>query len=250
MHWLPTETKRRPAEWLQTARGQALAVAERRQLQSVMPGLIGYRRLHVGPWNVDSAVRDAAPMCSAWRLSAPGERAGDVWFDGLHLPFMSGCIDTLILTHALEYCASPRRLLREVDRVLCDRGQVVLFGFNPWHPAALARRATMSWHGSSTGRRSYTAGRVRDWLDLLDFEIIRATRYGAGFPYLPVDGVDWRRPGRWWLPATFAQAYLLVARKRIMQATLMRRPHRARSRARSAAIPATAPRIDLFSEAA
>lgn len=250
MRWISAQSDTPRTDWLQTPRGQALARIERRQLQAVAPCLIGYRMLQIGSWGVGCAAVGSDRMFSAWVASMPGETAGDVCFDGRQLPIRSDSVDTVILPHALERCASPRRLLREVDRVLCDRGQIILSGFNPLHPSAMARRASMFGTRFVTARNLYSASRVHDWLELLDFEIIRATRYGTHFPYLPAAGIDWLEPGRWRLAATFAQAYLLLARKRTMRATLLERPRKRRARMAPAGIPAGAPRTHSYSEAA
>lgn len=250
MRWFSAETTGKSYPWLGIARGRALAAAEGRQLRNVLPHLIGYRLLQIGPWAYNAAQFDAQRMLAAWVAAMPGESAADLCFDGQHLPVTSHCMDMVLLPHALERCPSPRELLREVDRVLSDRGQLVLLGFNPLHPSALARHtATGSSH--PTGQHLYTARRVGDWLDLLDFDVVHATRYGAGFPYLPGDGIDWHNAGWWRMPATLSQAYLLVARKRKVTALPLRQPQKVRAgRAATAGVAVAAPCTNPNSEAA
>src|SRR5699024_4183589 len=93
-------------------------------------------------------------------------------------------VDALLLAHSLELSAEPHRLLRECERVLNDRGQLVLLGFDPWSMWALAQR--LPGRGSARfvrDARFYGVHRVCDWLRLLGFEPERVIRYGVGFPF-------------------------------------------------------------------
>lgn len=249
MHRLPDNAGDRLSAWLNSPRGRALVAVERRQLSAVMPYLIGYRLLQVGPWGLRADQLEDRRMFRGWVASVPEDPAGHLYFDGRRLPIASHCMDTVVLPHTLERCESPHQLLREADRVLCDRGQLVLLGFNPLAPAALAKRMVGMRGPHPVTRNLYGMRRVCDWLDLLDFEVVHGRRYGAGFPYLPGGGVDWQRPGKWQLPATMAQAYLLIARKRVIPVTPVRQPRRIRGRA-AAGIPAAAPRFGSSSSEA
>lgn len=211
-----------------------------------MPYLIGYRFLQIGGWAYNAGTLDRDHARRAWIASGSSESVGDLFFDGHNLPVASRSLDAVIMPHALECCARPQQLLREVDRVLCARGQLVLLGFNPLHPVVPARRLALIGGGHPGVDHLYTARRVGDWLELLDFEVVHSRRYGVGFPYLPRDGVEWHRAGRWRLPAALAGAYLLVARKRVVPATTIRPFRKSRRRVTKRGVPAASRMHSLF----
>jgi len=204
-----------------------LVQRERHQLLATLPHLFGVRLIQVGEWDFDRDLLDHSAALCQWVLGPRGCRDADVVFDGESLPLLSKSVDAVILPHSLEVSASPRRLLREADRVLCDHGHLVILGFNPFNPWTFRQRLMSRRIG--TGRlRFYALGHVGDWLDLLDFEVVKRVRYGVGFPYLPADGVDVANGGWWRLPSVLGQAYLIVARKRVVPLTLQRAPMRRR----------------------
>jgi hypothetical protein len=76
------------------------------------------------------------------------------------------------LLHTLEFSEDPHQVLREADRVLVPEGHIIILGFNPYSFWGLRRllarkRAQMPWSGRFIG-----AGRLRDWLNLLGFEMV------------------------------------------------------------------------------
>lgn len=223
--------------WLSTPRGRLLVHRQRRQLRSILPHLFGYRLLQIGDWRLDRNLLESGATLCNWVLGRAGAPGADVIIDGQSLPISSGCVDAVILPHSLELASSPHRLLREVERILCDHGHVVILGFNPYAPWLLWSRLTRR---GRTGdmlrhRRCYSLHRIRDWLDLLDFDVVGMTRFGAGFPYLPAAGIDaggadWRD-----LPAILSLAYVVVARKRKVPLTPVRPARRQR---RAAPVPA------------
>ena len=204
--------------WLSTPRAKLLLQRERHQLGAVLPHVFGYRLLQLGDWPLGRELLATSATLCQWRACRSMARHPDIVFDGESLPLRSASLDAVVLPHALETATSPHRLLREVDRVLCDRGQLVVLGFNPFSTWAVRGRLA----GRLAGRRLYSLGRVCDWLELLDYELVSATRFGLGFPWLPAAGVDVAHAGLWGLPALLGQAYVMVARKRVMASTACR----------------------------
>ena len=101
-----------------------------------------------------------------------------------------------------------------------------IMGFNPYSPWAMRQRLGQWFKRAPRERRYYALGRVCDWLDLLDYELLSANRFGVGFPYLSADGMDVGNAGMWRIPASTAQAYTVVARKRVMAMTQQRKLQR------------------------
>ena len=75
----------------------------------------------------------------------------------------------------------------------------------------------------------YSAGRVSDWLKLLDFEITSVRRFSAGFPWLPPRGnSELFRPAALLQP--WSEGYLIAAKKRVAPLKLIGRSQRAQVR--------------------
>ncbi|MEC8208441.1 MAG: methyltransferase domain-containing protein, partial [Pseudomonadota bacterium] len=129
--------------------------------------------------------------------------------------------DACILSHCLEYHSDPHHILREAHRTLIPGGYLVITGFNPFSLCGLAQllpfsRQKLPWTG-----RFFTPSRVKDWLNLLGFEIIsderfihsslargnRLSRFAA-----------WRSFGQQYLKP-MGSVYMLVARKRVAPLT-------------------------------
>lgn len=204
--------------WLQSNAGQKLLQLELLQSYLLFPKLYGNRLLQIGAWGFGPRSLELDSVLNHWVVGKSGAGGISAVLDFQTLPIMSKCLDVVFLPHSLELAESPHRLLREVDRVLCDHGHVVIMGFNPISPWYLWQ--TMGWSKPRYPRKTncYSMGRIRDWLELLDFEIIKLRRYG-GVPWLPRDGVnaaaaDWRA-----LTAILAQAYAVVARKCVVPLT-------------------------------
>lgn len=216
---------------LSTPKGRLLLARERLQMRTVLPKFYGYRLLQIGAWAFEEDVLSTSATLCQWVLGAHNQTpsqigsdvgAADVIFDGRSLPIKSRSVDAVILPHSLEIGTTPHQLLREVDRILCDHGHLAILGFNPYSPWALRQLITQGYKHEPHTRRYYSLGRVCDWLDLLDYELLSASRFGVGFPYLPAEGVDVANAGWWRIPGTAAQAYAVVARKRVMARTHQR----------------------------
>ena len=210
--------------WLEQAAMRELLRLERLHCQRALPRLFGYRLLQIGSWGFDAEFTEKTPMPRHWVLGIHGGKGLQADCDGQSLPIPNKSVDVVLLPHSLEMVASPHRLLRETDRILCDHGHVMIMGFNPLSAWGLRRLWPMGQGRPPRGMRSYPLRRVHDWLELLDFEVLEVKRFGPGFPWLRRDGTDsrlfWmRRLLAWWCPA-----YLMLARKRVVPVTPIRKP--------------------------
>lgn len=221
--------------WLAGAAGRKLLDVELSQVQAVLPQMFGYRLLQVGSWGYGESLVESTPMLHHWVVGVRGgSRTADS--DGQALPIKNESVDAVLLPHSLELVKSPHRLLREVDRVLTARGHVLLNGFNP--VSLWGMRQWLPWGEGylASGTHYYTVGRVCDWLELLDFEVMEIRRYGSSWS----TGSDIEhRSGQWLrrLGSPFTQGYQIWARKRLMPMTPMREPLMRRSMVRPAVIP-------------
>ena len=212
------------ARWMQSPAGVDLLRMEVERVHAAVGNLFGYHCLQVG----DLA---GADLLSASRIL--GRTVVDI--DGgasrgpyplvsgaaASLPVDSHAVDVVVLPHVLEFESRPHEALREASRVLVPEGNLVILGFNPVSVIGLGRvfryrAAVAPWCGTYFG-----AGRLRDWLTLLGFDIVDQRPCFASRP-----GTRPWRPGRRslaeWMPPALASARLVLAKKRVNATLAMR----------------------------
>lgn len=200
--------------WQSLPRGRRLLTLEAQEVSRVLPEVFGRHVLQIGSWGEDGELLAGAETLHRAVLTTFKQPGAGAVIDPEKLPLPDKSIDAVLLPHTLEFAASPHNVLREANRVLSDRGRLYLLGFNPWSGWAMQR-----WLGMQrrypAGAHLYGVRRVCDWLELLDLEIEQVRRYGVGFPWLPPHNA-----GEAWSLASllqgFAEAYLLVAKKRVL----------------------------------
>ncbi|GKW51669.1 MULTISPECIES: class I SAM-dependent methyltransferase [Pseudoalteromonas] len=209
----------KPYSWQQFPHGDYLRAEIERKLTPWLPRMFGYHMLKLGNLSGELATSES-PIKHQVCVAEQGLFTG-VIADVDELPFYEHSVDACILSHCLEYHSDPHHILREAHRTLIPGGYIVITGFNPFSLCGLAQllpfsRQKLPWTG-----RFFTPSRVKDWLNLLGFEIIsderfihsslargnRLSRFAA-----------WRSFGQQYLKP-MGSVYLLVARKRVAPLT-------------------------------
>jgi len=199
--------------WLDSAQGRYILDWEHRLLDDCVADIFGFNALQIGMPQRDLLRANRIPL----RQHAGDAGAVDVLCELTALPFSSHSTDLVVLPHVLEFSNDPHQILREVERILIPEGQVVIVGFNPMSLWGIRRRIDRSgdfpWNGSYL-----TLTRLRDWLQLLGFEVDRGT-LGCYAP--PFEQQKWLQRWhfiesagqRWWKFA--GGVYVLRAIKRV-----------------------------------
>ena len=160
---------------MRSAAGAELLRTEVERVHAAVGNLFGYHCLQVG----DLAGED---LLSASRIL--GRAIVDIDGGAPHgpyplvrgaataLPIDSHAVDVVVLPHVLEFEPRPHDALRETSRVLVPEGSLLVLGFNPVSVIGLKRMlkhraADAPWCGTY-----FSAGRLRDWLTLLGFDIV------------------------------------------------------------------------------
>ena len=222
-------------DWYRLPLGRALAGVEQACLAGHLPDLFGYHLLTLEPPYHQEAV-ESSRILHRVTLSSPcngqsgaGLEAG-IAGEPERLPFVSDCLDAILLPHTLERSRDPHQLLREVDRCLVPEGHVLILGFNPvswwglW--GMLARwRQPVPWR-----LHAISPGRLRDWLSLLGFDTLQVVPLFHRPPLQSERTLERLRRFEPRRPvALLAGAYFLLARKRVATLTPLRprwRPRR------------------------
>lgn len=212
--------------WLDSPRGRRLLQIQEQEVRRVLPDVFGRHVLQIGSWGRQGQLIRSSETLHSALIGGLGDPSAQALALPEQLPVQSNSVDAVLLPHTLEFARSPQSVLREVNRVLTDRGRLFVLGFNPWGAWGLRKFFGLGYWAFPSGARFHGTGRICDWLELLDFETTEVRRYGAGFP--------WTRPRSdaesfdlAALAQPFAEAYLLTARKRVMPMNLLGRLPRA-----------------------
>lgn len=168
----------RLAAWFDGPLGRELREAECERLRRAFATLFGYHLVQVGQLGA-SCYLEQSRINHRLVLALDGEAAlpGTVCCSAGSLPVASDSVDVVVLPHVLEFEEEPHQVLREVERVLIGEGHLVVVGFNPfslwglWR-LALGWREQPPWSG-----RFVSLHRLRDWMRLLGFDLVRCERF-------------------------------------------------------------------------
>lgn len=165
--------------WHAHGAGTWLAQAEKEELQHILPTLYGFHLVQLGDPGLASLVSSS--------LIAHRLLINETIFKSWPSSYVQGSIETLsllndsvdvvVLTHTLEQAAHPHQVIREAHRVLIPEGHLVISGFNPlswwggWFVFKRAMGKIPSHH------RMIAFNRVRDWLKLLDFQVVGGSMF-------------------------------------------------------------------------
>jgi SAM-dependent methyltransferase len=226
--------------WLGSALGQAVLQAESELMSEALDDVFGWELLQLGLWGA----RDRLLSGCRTRRHAIISNLGGAHSDGQgrfadadvvarlsQLPIANGAVDAVVLPHTLEFETDPYAVVREADRVLAGEGQFIALGFRPWSLWGFRSRAISRGYPPGL-RRMLGAGRLKDWLELLGYDVTLTRNY----LFTPPWGGTTPRPGerssllrRGWIKPWPAGAYLIKARKRLFTMTPIRPKLRDRS---------------------
>ena len=200
--------------WLDTPQGRYVMSWEQAKVDAVVCDLFGYNALQIGLPRYDLLANNRIPLRQVAGESGPA----DILCDLRELPFSANSIDLVVMPHILEFHDDPHQILREVERILIPEGQLVITGFNPLSLWGLRQHLPNSPVTFPINGNYISVLRLKDWLQLLGFEVDRGN-FGCYIP--PFTQETWLKRwhfmeaagDRWW---SFAGAvYLLRAVKRV-----------------------------------
>jgi SAM-dependent methyltransferase len=206
-------------EWYETSLGRSLQAMERHRLREVLPGLFGPTAVQLGRASRMDMLEASIAATRIVLEELPASDAAGPWVRARvdACPFRASSVHMVLLHHTLEFADDPHQVLREARRILQPEGHVVILGFNPYSAWGVWRlvgrcRGRVPWCG-----RFLSLPRIKDWLGLLDFEVVG----GSMLYYRPPAGGEALRDrlhflesvgDRWW--PLLAAVYIVIARKR------------------------------------
>ena len=208
--------------WLASPVGQTLLSREKRLVGAALERVFGMHLLQIGAWG-DSALLEGARTRRVTVFDPDPSTSPTVCSQSAALSALTASIDAIMLPHTLEWADSPHMVLREVDRVLRPDGHLLILGFNPISLWGLRRMLSLGRFPAHC-QRFVPEPRLRDWLQLLSYDIQSRSSHSYGWPWQRAAARPGGRFERWgerfW--PVFAGGYLLVAQKRVLPLTPVR----------------------------
>lgn len=220
-----TRLRQRLCQWFRNEPGNGLSNLEHAYLDLALSNLFGYHILQVGNLNNVSLISNSR---ISHKLILDFFRDNDVHSQtnliaySEHFPIESETMDVVVMPHTLEFESSPHQVLREANRVLIGEGHVVITGFNPWSLWGLWR-LLLAWRDEPPWSGKFIPlNRIKDWLSLLDFEVIESQHFYFRPPFKNarlMNGLLFmEKMGKYLLPF-LGGVYIIVARKRVETVT-------------------------------
>lgn len=223
-------------QWFESPLGQGLLALERTHLGNEINQLFGYHLLQLGRITNEDLLENSR-IGHKVVLDLYRDEITDPYPHILcnchSLPVASDSVDVVVLPHVLEFNASPHQTLRETERMLIGEGHVVIVGFNPWSLWGLWR-LLLAWRDEPPWSGQYLGlSRLKDWLTLLDFEIVKTDHFYFRPPVKNLrimHALEFlEKLGRYaW--SYFGGVYVLVAKKRVAPLTPVKLSWQARRR--------------------
>ena len=187
---------------------------ELQQFDNAVEDVFGFRAVQVGLPELDFLRANRI----SFRFSLALETGAALAADPVQLPLASQSLDLIVLPHALESHLDAHHVLREAERVLRPEGQVVISGFNSLSLWGLRRKFAGRRAGSPWDARFIGLLRLKEWLQLLGFEL-NGGRFGCYAP--PFAQARWlerfafmeQAGARWW--PILGGVYVVRAVKRV-----------------------------------
>lgn len=152
--------------WLDSPPGRMLLDAEREVMLKELTRCFGQHLVQYGlaPTLLDE---QRSVLRNHWQLDL-STAAGAILAEEAQWPFSPQSLDVVVLHHGLDFCLTPRSLLREASQAVRAGGHIFIFGFNPWSAWGASHFAGRGWF-SEAGFVS--PARLVDWLELLGFAV-------------------------------------------------------------------------------
>lgn len=213
-------------QWYQESVGAKFIYAESEELAGILPKLYGYHLVFSGDPGLAKLVESSlishrvlvSPL--ATKTTPLSGLKGEIE----SMPIRTQTVDVVVLAHCLEQVDNPHEVLREAYRILIPEGHIVITGFNPWSLWGI-------WHhykqfsGVCSQGKLLTVSRIKDWLTLLNFQIIGGRMFYFR-PPISAESVHQKMAflEKWGqnLWPFFGGAYTLIAVKRIVPLTPIR----------------------------
>jgi len=204
-----------PEHWQMLSQGSNVQAELERELATIMQRIFGYYLVKLGNLSCEINL-PLSPIRHHFNLSQTRIDASHIKSKSCRLPLQNNSVDAFLLVAELDFAQDPHQIIREIDRAITNNGHVVIAGFNPFSLAGIMKYLPINRDNTLHEGRFFTAARIKDWLQLLNFEIVQQEHivYSGLFLRNKLNAASrvqgWLRRYLPW----FSSMYVIVARKR------------------------------------
>ncbi|NKB36718.1 MAG: methyltransferase domain-containing protein [Gammaproteobacteria bacterium] len=222
------ETKSEENDWFSSELATLLLEEEKNRCSKYLMKLFGYHLLQLDELGHPELLESSSishKILMGFKSESQSASNASLISDQEFLAIASDSMDVVVLPHVMEFSDNPHKLLREVERILIGEGHLLMIGFNPWSFWGMWRlllfwRENRPWKG-----HFYRPARIKDWLSLLDFELLENEYF---FYRPPLKNIRWM--DRIFFLESFGKhcwpflggAYVILAKKRVVPLTPMK----------------------------
>lgn len=172
--------KKQTPKWFSDPSGARLIKTEHETLTALLAQVYGYHLVFIGEPELSHLA--AGSLIAHHVLLNPQVETQTSTLSILPgeldaIPIKSDSVDCVILAHTLESAQNPHEILREAYRILIPEGQIILTGLNPYSLWGLWYGTKRFFHRFSPEGKLLSCNRMKDWLQLLNFQIIESKMF-------------------------------------------------------------------------
>jgi SAM-dependent methyltransferase len=161
----------RPNKWQDLPLGEDIKSIVEASIAEVTRKFFGYHLVRLGDLSSQLELANC-PIYHKINITAELRTHTGLVAQSTSLPISENSVDAFILAHELDFAKDPHQILREVDRTIMPNGYVLLTGFNPLSVCGLFKYLPFNKENVLHQARFFSSARVKDWLQLLGFEVI------------------------------------------------------------------------------
>lgn len=204
-----------PKQWQQLSQGELARDELQKALEPIVERIFGYYLVKIG--SLSSQIE--LPTCTIknqFSCAPHANKHNHLCAKSSSLPFQNSSVDAFIVLGELDFAQDPHQIIREIDRAITANGRVVIAGFNPFSIAGVMKYLPINRKNILHQGRFFTASRIKDWLALLNFEIVQQENlvYSSLFMHKQFNSQSpVQKFCKRYLP-WFSSMYIIEARKR------------------------------------
>lgn len=170
-------------QWYATTSGLNTLTRIQQIITTMSADIFGYYALEIGTLAGQHTFLQESRIASQFALGMVEGEANSLISIPEQLPIAFSNIDLIVASHVLDYSSNPHQILREIERVLVPEGHCILISFNPFSLRGLGNAVRMPMSKRSPWR-CYSSLRLREWLQVLGFDVLETVSSGFCYPAL------------------------------------------------------------------
>ncbi|QJR82260.1 methyltransferase domain-containing protein [Alteromonas pelagimontana] len=214
---------RYPTDWTELPAGEVIQQAVQEVCNSYSQRIFGYHFVKLGNLSAQIQLARCPVSHQINQTRVLGDQTG-LQGKSHELPYIENSIDGFLLANELDFAQDPHQILREVDRCITHSGYVMISGFNPFSLTGIGKFLPINRGNILHDARFFTSSRIRDWLQLLGFEIVEQRQVLFSMLFFKYRKKELSAFQQWlckYCPWC-SSVYVILARKRVWPMTTVR----------------------------